>query len=245
MSFKSKNKRVGICLMVVATCIVVTGLWAVLAIPETALAAPPDGKGKGDGDTGTAPVCIAFEAGGGIQSDDGTPYCNNKQLKVKAIMTQCGHVDLQPNTGSGDGRIMKVSASVYSGDLEGTYFFVGWGKDSFDMRAMEVGEIRTDVNLMVKTKAPDGHRWWFIFDPTWDRWGIDYSESTYVTVTRKGTDTWEIQNTTIGIDDAGDPITIPSRAVRVISTKVKNKSEFTYGGVATVPLFKATVTLAP
>ena len=42
MSIKSKNNTVGIGLMVVITCIVVTGLWAVLAIPETALAKKPD-----------------------------------------------------------------------------------------------------------------------------------------------------------------------------------------------------------
>ena len=41
MSIKSKNKRVGICLMVVASCIVLAGLWVVLATPETALAKKP------------------------------------------------------------------------------------------------------------------------------------------------------------------------------------------------------------
>ena len=42
METKSKNKRVGLCLMVVTICIVVAGLWAVLATPETALAKKPD-----------------------------------------------------------------------------------------------------------------------------------------------------------------------------------------------------------
>ncbi len=41
MSNKSKNKRVGIGVVVVATCIVMAGLWAVLAIPGTALAGKP------------------------------------------------------------------------------------------------------------------------------------------------------------------------------------------------------------
>jgi len=39
---KNRNKKVGIGLMVVTTCIVVTGLCAVLAIPESALAKKPD-----------------------------------------------------------------------------------------------------------------------------------------------------------------------------------------------------------
>ena len=38
MLIKSKNKRVTIGLTVLATCIVVAGLWAALAIPGTALA---------------------------------------------------------------------------------------------------------------------------------------------------------------------------------------------------------------
>jgi hypothetical protein len=46
MLIKRKNKKVGIGLMVVTTCIVVTGLWAVLAIPGTALAAPPRREGQ-------------------------------------------------------------------------------------------------------------------------------------------------------------------------------------------------------
>ena len=45
METKSKNKRVGLCLMVGTICIVVAGLWAVLATPETALAKKPDGGG--------------------------------------------------------------------------------------------------------------------------------------------------------------------------------------------------------
>ena len=42
MSRKSKNKRVRLCLMVVAGCIVLATLWAVLATSETALAEKPD-----------------------------------------------------------------------------------------------------------------------------------------------------------------------------------------------------------
>jgi len=247
MSNKSKNKRVEICLLVGTICIMVAGLLAALATPETALAKKPVKPPGGGGDTGVAPVCIVFD--GGIESDNETPYCNDKQSKVKAIMTQDGHVDLQPNTGRGDGRILKVSTSSYSENLEGVSFFVGWAHETFDMRAMEVGDVRNDVNLMIKTKtpdAPDGNHWWFVFDPTWDRWGIDYNESTYVTVTctredETGANEWVVTNPTN--DEQGNPIL--SQAVRVVQTKVKNKSEFTYGGVVTVLPFTATVTLVP
>ncbi|MHC4510812.1 MAG: hypothetical protein ACYTAO_17965 [Planctomycetota bacterium] len=45
MSSNGKNERIGICLMVVATCVVVAGLWAVLATSETALAAKKENPG--------------------------------------------------------------------------------------------------------------------------------------------------------------------------------------------------------
>ena len=52
---KNRNKTVGICVMVVTACLILAGLWAVLATPETALANPPDGDGNhnhGGGDDG-------------------------------------------------------------------------------------------------------------------------------------------------------------------------------------------------
>ncbi len=42
---KNKNKKVGLCVMVVTSCFILAVLWAVLATPETALAKKPDGGG--------------------------------------------------------------------------------------------------------------------------------------------------------------------------------------------------------
>ena len=42
MLWKKRNKKVGLCLMVVATCLVLVTVWAVLAVPGTALAKKPD-----------------------------------------------------------------------------------------------------------------------------------------------------------------------------------------------------------
>jgi Tol biopolymer transport system component len=44
---KNRNKKVGLCVMVVTVCLVLAALWAVLATSETALAAAPAGKGGG------------------------------------------------------------------------------------------------------------------------------------------------------------------------------------------------------
>jgi hypothetical protein len=236
MSKKNRNKRIGIGLMVIATCIVVAGLWAVLATPETAFAAKP----------GNIPMCIEFEAGGGVRSDDG-PYCDDKQLKVEAIMTPDGHFNLFPDTGRGE-RTLYVdvdfdpdSPSTNIISAEGWRFLVGGWQDNFDMRNMDPGEVRNDVNLLINAEAPPNDEnivnWLLTFDPSRTRWGIDYSDSTFVTVTRgevSDTDTW-----TIEIDST-------DRAVLVLHKQVKNKSEFTrLEELVTVPPFKATVSLVP
>ncbi len=237
MSNKKRNKRIGIGPMVIVTCIAVVGFWAVMATPEITFGAKP----------GNIPACIEFGAGGGIQSDDG-PYCDDKQLKVEAIMTPDGHFNLFPNTGRGEGRILKVYTDLDPvTPLKGWRFLVGGWQDGFDMRDMEVGEDykRTDVNLLINSEAPPNEEnevnWLLAFDPSRTRWGIDYSKSTYVTVTRTSVDTWEVQNGTV--DESGNPIL--SQAVLVIQTQIKNKSVFTYGGVVIVPPFTATVTLVP
>ena len=60
---KNRNKKVGLCVMVVTASLVLAGLWAVLATPETALAnKPPHNHG---GDDGTAMVTIS----GPMQTD--------------------------------------------------------------------------------------------------------------------------------------------------------------------------------
>ena len=41
MLWKNRNKRVGLCVTVVAGCLILAIAWAVLAMPETALADPP------------------------------------------------------------------------------------------------------------------------------------------------------------------------------------------------------------
>jgi hypothetical protein len=73
---KNRNKKVGLCVMVVTACLVLAALWAVLATPETALA-EKGGKGKGGGDFKDIPVCIEGLAGG-VKTDDGN-YCASER----------------------------------------------------------------------------------------------------------------------------------------------------------------------
>jgi hypothetical protein len=242
---KIGSKELGICIIVGTICILL-GLWIVLMMPETALAAKP----------GNIPVCIEFLPGGGIQSDDydddGTPdpYCDDKKLSVEAIMTPDGHVNLYPNTGRGD-RTLNVNVDFEPDNpyneailTKGWRFLVGGWQDTFDMRDMEIGEEskRTDVNLMINTEVPDnppngadGLAWRLIFDPSYIRWDIDYSDSTFITVTRISPDMWEID-----VDST-------DRAVLVLQKPIgKNKSDFvSFPGLVSVPSFTAIVTLTP
>ncbi|UCC99279.1 MAG: hypothetical protein JSW66_05215 [Phycisphaerales bacterium] len=57
MCGKNRNKKVGLCLMAVTTCLVLAGLWAVLTTPGTALAKKPP-KPPSDGER-TAMVTIS------------------------------------------------------------------------------------------------------------------------------------------------------------------------------------------
>jgi hypothetical protein len=241
MSIHHNHNKIGIGLMAAGTCVVLAGLYVVLVGPGTVLAAKP----------GNIPVCIEFGAGGGVQSDDG-PYCDDKQLKVEAIMTPDGHVNLSPNTGTG-GRTLYVDVNFDPGNeenplvirTEGWRLLIGGWQDNFDMRDMDPGEARTDVNLFINTEVPDdppdgadGLAWRLIFDPSYTRWGIDYSDSTYVTVTRgeePHADTWEIK------------VDLTDRAVLVLQRPLgKNKSDFIrFPGLVSVPPFTATVTLIP
>ena len=45
MLWKNRNKRVGLCMMIVSSCLILATVWAVLAIPETALAAKKENPG--------------------------------------------------------------------------------------------------------------------------------------------------------------------------------------------------------
>jgi hypothetical protein len=53
MLWKNRNKKVGLCVTVVAGCLMLTIVWAILAMPETALAKKPDKPGGGKSDDPT------------------------------------------------------------------------------------------------------------------------------------------------------------------------------------------------
>ncbi|MFC1795185.1 hypothetical protein ACFL3Q_16565 [Planctomycetota bacterium] len=79
MLWKNRNKRVGLCLMVVTSCLVLTAVWIVLATPGTALAKKPDKPPVQDEIIYTVNVVfddVAFPEGSGLpQAPPYLPSC--------------------------------------------------------------------------------------------------------------------------------------------------------------------------
>jgi hypothetical protein len=72
--WKNRNKRVGLCVTVMAGCLILAILWAVLVIPKNALAKKPDKPPVGDDDVfKDMPLCIKF--GDGEITPSENPLC--------------------------------------------------------------------------------------------------------------------------------------------------------------------------
>jgi hypothetical protein len=105
MSSKSKNERVGIGLMVLMACTVLTGVCAVLAMPSTALAKKPGGGGGSETTQDIAvSVVIDDQSGAGVSSDGGGAYIDRKKDHVSAIVGRNqGQFLLATNTNNAEG----------------------------------------------------------------------------------------------------------------------------------------------
>jgi hypothetical protein len=75
MSSKSKNKKVGICLIVGTTCIALVGPWAVLSTPRTALAAKKENPG---GNVKQQDISAEVTFDDGSLTSDGGPYADGQ-----------------------------------------------------------------------------------------------------------------------------------------------------------------------
>jgi len=124
---KNRNKKVGICVMVVTASLVLAGIWAVLATPGTALADPPEGKGKDkDGDDVrccSLSFCITFRdvedgAIDAIGSDGEGEYCNGGKIVASAGGTAkhgCGfRFDMNKGQQFGQGRLGFLDLGAYN-----------------------------------------------------------------------------------------------------------------------------------
>ncbi|MHC4165587.1 MAG: hypothetical protein ACYSWQ_01365 [Planctomycetota bacterium] len=102
MLWKNGNERVGVCLTVVTSCLVMAALWAVLATPDTALAKKPvkPPGGGGGGETGQLiSVGIAFDGteGYGIKNDGDVYIDGELKGKVTAVVGRNFNIVLGTN----------------------------------------------------------------------------------------------------------------------------------------------------
>ena len=197
-------------------CFVLALAWAMLALPGSSLANPPEGKGggnkkDGDGGGGNLAVTVTFEdlPLDGLMSDCQTGNCPY----IDGVDNVGAQIDQPGNLAFGVGKAKRKKpairtlffnfidcASADPLDCTPPYFDVGGLGFGFtnvtiftagvDLRAMAVDEIRDDLSLSgTFDPGVESRALRFFFDP------LEPSclDSTFVTVTRTGLDTWEIE----------------------------------------------------
>ena len=85
---KNRNKKVGLCLMVVTASLVLAVLWAVLGVPGSALGAGKSGGKKGSGQ-GALHGCITLRDADGdrVLSDSiGNKYCDGEDSTILGLL---------------------------------------------------------------------------------------------------------------------------------------------------------------
>ena len=142
---KNRNKTVGICVMVVTACLILAGLWAVLATPETALANPPDGDGNhnhgGGDDGGTYFVTVSGDVSsttiftgkdGGGRSKPVNVYFQFIDLDLTFFSNE--KIDDDENCFAGAPLEGNLTAMTISQEKDGSaivgYWFTGFGDDA-------------------------------------------------------------------------------------------------------------------
>lgn len=100
----SSNKKVGVWLTVVASCLVLVVVWAVLATPATALAKKPGGDGRPEILHGSA--TFRDVTGDAVKSDDGRAYVDGIDGTVLGLE---GFFRLEINLKKNGGRSLELS----------------------------------------------------------------------------------------------------------------------------------------
>ena len=86
MLWKNRNKRVGLCVTVVAGCLMLAIAWAILAMPRTAIAAPPAENPGGNVVKKDIPGVLEL-TGADLTSDDAQPpYYSNLEAGTSCFI---------------------------------------------------------------------------------------------------------------------------------------------------------------
>lgn len=194
MSNKNRNKRAGIGLMVAAICIVLLGLWTVLATPEIAQAKKPDGGGQPEVLHGAA----EFEedsAGYAVRSDGLGPYVDGVdftelgldgffRLRIHLKKDAGRKLDLTFPEGISP-EFFPTTQNIWILWLNGS--LTDWRDQTLNQPVLRMG------NLLIGQTGKDEA------GISYGRWGPDGEgqKGNLLTVTRIDEDVWTIESLTI------------------------------------------------
>ncbi len=256
------RKRIRVWVMGATICFLSAAVWAVLAVPDTALAKKPGGGGGGGG--GNTAVCVTFAdlPGDGVQSDwfdtgatpGENPYCDSKKPKLQAVINADGDLLLTPNNsnnpGSGRHFFVQLDQTV---TLSGSTVVFN-GTDSLDadltvtahdeklVVVRRSGEL--DIRDFAVGQSEERGVWVLVFivqvDGTKTRAAINFDpgldaalgSTTAGTVTRIDNETW-----TVEIDGTDTAF------LQELYHPTPKRSFLYSHGPVTMPSFTATVTL--
>jgi hypothetical protein len=191
MSNKNRNKKVEICLMVAAICVVVAGLWAILATPEIARAEKPSGGGQPEVLHGAAEF-MEDSADYAVRSDGLGPYVDGVDFTDLGLE---GFFRLRIHLKNNAGRKLDLTfPEGISPDFFPTtqnIWILGLNGNLADWRAQTEGvPVLRMGNLLIGQTGKDEA------GISYGRWGPDGEgeKGDLLTVTRTGTDVWTIES---------------------------------------------------
>lgn len=159
MSNKSRNKRIGIGLMVAAICTVLLGLWTVLATPETVLAAKPIKENIRFKVTMTEGAMIItngnevegrYDGVGGIQVVINRPVVEMEMAFLETLP------DFQRYVAAGYGYSGTLVIQQDKSTGHAIFFFKGPGKNWVDGDRLTGYRIDTDADIIPSANFPTG-----------------------------------------------------------------------------------------
>jgi hypothetical protein len=133
MLWKNRNKKIGLCVMILTSCFILATIWAVVATPETALAAK-GGGGGGKGTFETVLYWVSFsqdplnvfwphQITGRIENPDDPRVLVNRVVGGEPVPIQPKNLRLDddfafvPGTGGGDDFDTAFPDTTYEGTL--------------------------------------------------------------------------------------------------------------------------------
>lgn len=157
---KKARNEIGLCVMVVTSCLVLTGLWAVLATPEATMAAKPVKENirfKVTATEGAMVITNVNEVEGRYSGTGGTQVVVNRpSVKMRMAFLENALLDFQNYVAAGYGYSGTLVIQQDKGVGHAVFFFKGPGKYWVDGDKLTGYRIDTDANIVPSAGFPTG-----------------------------------------------------------------------------------------